>query len=145
MSDKIFEDAFNLLCGEKIGSGVFRDVYKCRLRADLVVKVEINEVWRTFANVKEMNFWSDHQNTSAIVEWLAPCDYMSPDGRILLQRKVTPCEPEELEKLPKMLPAFLTDTKFRNFGWLDGRVVCIDYAGTIPNPSLKMVKANWWQ
>lgn len=80
MSNKTFEDAFNLLCGPKIGNGIHRDVFKCRLRDDLVVKVEIEKDWREFANVDEMRFWSNNQHVSAIAQWLAPCEHMSPDA-----------------------------------------------------------------
>lgn len=94
-----------------------------------------------FANVLEMKFWSDNQYHAPIAKWLAPCDYLSPDGLILLQRK---CEAlRESDKLPDKLPSFLTDVKRDNYGWLDGRIVCFDYALNISSPSARMKKAGW--
>lgn len=137
---KSFEDAFNLLCGEKIGEGIHRTVFECRLRPDLVVKVETSGEWRYFANVQEMKFWSEHQYYDKVARWLAPCDFLSPDGRILLQRR---CDTLRDVDLPEKLPAFLTDVKRSNFGVLDGRIVCVDYAMTIPSPSLRLKAADW--
>ena len=138
---RTFEDAFNLLCGEKIGAGIHRTVFECRIRPDLVVKVENDDEWRYFANVQEMKFWSDFQHAPTWSKWLASCEYMSPDGRILLQRKATPIR--EVDDLPSQLPAFLTDIKRENFGWIDENLVCIDYAMVITNPSLKLKKVEW--
>lgn len=138
---EVYQEAFNLLCRNKIGSGVHRDVFECRLDRTLVVKVETDLPWRYFANVLEDKFWADHQHCKAIAKWLAPTVYMSPDGLILLQKR---CEPLRLtDKLPSRLPSFLTDIKRENFGWLDGRIVCFDYALNIPSPSTKLRKANW--
>lgn len=141
MSDAAtFEDAFNLLCGEKIGRGAHREVFECRIRRDLVVKVE-NQEMRYFANVLEDKFWADHQFYRKVADWLAPCEYLSPDGRILLQRRATPIH--DRSQMPEKMPAFLTDLRIENFGLLDGRVVCIDYALTIPNPSTRLKPAGW--
>lgn len=141
MANPAFRDAFNLLCGEKLGSGIHRDVYECRLRPELVVKVEIACDWRYFANVQEMKFWSDNQHFAKVANWLAPCEYMSPDGRILLQRKVRIAT--EADDLPKQVPGFLSDLKPCNFGWLDNRFVVVDYAMTIDRPNLRLKAANW--
>ena len=40
MNGATYEDAFNLLCGKLLGEGIHRKVFECRLRDDLVVKVE---------------------------------------------------------------------------------------------------------
>lgn len=136
-----YEDAFNLLCGKLIGQGIHRKVFECRLRDDLVVKVENSGDWRYFANVHEMKFWCDHSEYKKVSQWLAPCEYLSPDGRILLQRRARPIADQS--DLPAKLPGFLTDVKADNFGLLDGRVVCVDYAMTIPNPSTALRRASW--
>ena len=120
-----FEDAFNLLCGDLIGRGIHREVFECRIRPDLVVKVE-KDADRRFANVLEMHIWSDFHLYEPVAKWLAPCDYLSYDGRILLQRRVRPLHTND--KLPDKLPAFLSDIKRANFGTLDNRLVCVDYA-----------------
>ena len=141
MNGAIYEDAFNLLCGKLLGEGIHRKVFECRLRDDLVVKVESETDWRYFANVLEMRFWNDHEHYKKVADWLAPCEYLSPDGRILLQRKALPIV--DRSALPKQVPAFLSDLKPENFGMLDGRLVCLDYAMTIPNPSTRLKKVDW--
>lgn len=135
-----FEDAFNLLCGKQLGEGIHRKVFECKLRPELVVKVE-NDDLRYFANVFEQKFWSDHQYCAKVARWLAPCEYLSPDARLLLQRRVDPIR--DADALPDKLPSFLTDVKRDNFGLLDGRIVCFDYAMTIPTPSLRPKKVEW--
>lgn len=137
----IFYDAFNMLCGNKIGGGIHRDVFKCKLRPELVVKVETETNYRFFANVNEMNFWNDNQYYSKVAQWLAPCEFLSPDGRILLQKR---CDPVPMNyKLPKQLPGFLTDIKRENFGVLNGKLVCVDYASIISNPTIKLRNVDW--
>lgn len=141
MNKPTFEDAFNILCGKLLGEGIHRKVFECRIRPDLVVKVEHDTDWRYFANVLEMRFWDDHQYFDKVAQWLAPCEYMSPDGRILLQRRALPIV--DSSALPAQLPEFLSDVKVDNFGMLDGRLVCVDYAMTIPNPSTRLKKVEW--
>lgn len=143
MNRPIFEDAFNLLCGKLLGEGIHRKVYECKLRPELVVKVEYDTDYRYFANVMEMKFWCDNQHYEKVAKWLAPCEYMSPDGLILLQRKVSPITDTPLAILPEKIPSFLCDVKRENFGMLDGNLVCIDYAMTIPNPSMRMKMVYW--
>jgi len=136
-----YEDAFNMLCGKFIGQGIHRKVFECKIRPDLVVKVESDDN-RSFANIFEMQFWDANQHYKEINKWLAPCEYLSPDGMILLQRK---CSPVPFDyKLPAKLPEFLTDCKRDNFGIMDGKLVSVDYASTIINPSAKLKKADWF-
>ena len=138
----VYEDAFNMLCGDLLGEGIHRKVFACKIRDDLVVKVESDTTSRYFANVLEMKFWCDHQHYKKVADWLAPCEFLSPDGRILLQRR---CEAVGKTFLPEKVPAFLTDIKKRNFGYFEGRVVCVDYAMTIPNPSTRMKEIKEWR
>lgn len=140
MELETYQDAFNLLCGDKIGGGAHRTVFACRLLPNMVVKVE-DEHWRYFANMKEMTFWCDHRHYRKVGDWLAPCEFMSPDGRILLQRRIDPL-PLSYE-MPEKMPAFLTDFKRENFGLMDGRLVCMDYGMTISNPSIRLKKVAW--
>lgn len=141
MSERVYEDAFNLLCGELLGSGAHRKVFACKLRPDLVVKVEEADN-RYFANVHEMKFWCDNQYYTKVAQWLAPCEYLSPDGRLLLQKRVAPLGPDE--KLPSKLPAFLTDLKRSNFGRIGKRLVCVDYAMVLGHPSVRERRVNWY-
>lgn len=136
-----FEDCFNLLCGKKLGEGINRQVFDCTIRKDLVVKVETEE-HRGFANVFEYNFWNSYSEMPDVRKWLAPCEFISPDGRILLQKK---CDkvPSNF-KLPKKVPEFLTDLKVDNFGILNGKLVCVDYGLYVMNPVTKLKNADWW-
>lgn len=141
MNSLIHEDAFNMLCGKLLGEGIHRKVFECKLRVDLVVKVEYETDYRTFANVTEMQFWNDHEHYKKVSDWLAPCEFLSPDGRILLQQRARPVS--EIDILPSHVPSFLSDLKLENFGIIAGRLVCLDYARTIPNPSLRTKKVTW--
>ena len=140
MSKACFNDLFNMVCGKQLGRGAHREVFECKIRPDLVVKVESGDT-RYFANVLEMKFWSDHMYCEKVANWLAPCEYLSPDGRILMMRRAEPISRDY--KLPDMMPAFLTDLKRENFGFVDGKFVCIDYAITILNPSIRYRTAFW--
>lgn len=140
MNQETFEDSFNLLCGDKIGQGAHRTVYACKLCPDLVVKVEPDD-YRYFANVLEMKFWNDHEHYPKVARWLAPCTHLSPEGRILLQKRADPL-PKDFQP-PDQMPSFLTDFKRENYGILGGQLVCIDYAMTIPNPSIRLKRVNW--
>jgi hypothetical protein len=140
VNEETFRDAFNLLCGRLIGEGIHRRVFECRVRPDLVVKVEHDEN-RYFANVLEHKFWADNQHCAKVARWLAPCEYLSLDGRISLQHRADPIGANA--ELPDKLPAFLTDIKRSNFGLLGGRIVCVDYAMVLQNPSIRERKADW--
>lgn len=144
MSNPAFEDLFNLVCGKLLGQGVHRKVFECTLNRQLVVKVEIEETYRFFANVHEMTFYN--QAPYAVQRWLAKPDTLSPDGRILLMERAMPAT--DVAEMPAELPAFLSDIKIENFGWLrEGdtrRLVCLDYALVVAaKPSLKMRKVSW--
>lgn len=139
MSDRTFEDAFNLLCGAKIGEGIHRKVFVCNLDPSLVVKVEDDE-HRAFSNIREYHNWDECQYYKPVADWLAPCTRLSPDGRLLLQKRATPMRPEDM---PKEVPKFLTDIKWENFGWLNGRVVCTDYPQLITNIPKGVKAADW--
>lgn len=139
-SDLVLQDTFKLLCGRLLGEGIHRSVYECRIRPDLVVKVESDEL-RFFANVHEHKFWADNRDNDKVARWLAPCEYLSPDGRVSLQKRIEPITSSQ--DLPDALPAFLTDVKRSNFGWLDGRLVCADYAMALQNVSARLRRVSW--
>lgn len=138
---KIHKEAFKLMCGKKLGTGCNRIVYECKLMPEWVIKTErLNP--NDFSNVREHHFWNQYKNNKAIAKWLAPCGEMSPDGVVLLQRRVEPLADDY--KLPKTLPAFLSDLKRSNFGLLDGKLVCVDYADNDLNPSLEKQEVPFW-
>jgi len=142
MTDEVIHlDAFNLLCGKLLGEGIHRKVFECKLRPDLVCKVEYDTNYRDFANVKEAQFYWDNEHYKPVASWLAPVRFLSPDGRILLQDRADAVGSEY--KLPEKVPSFLTDLKRENFGILKGRLVCLDYSMAINSPSARLKKAQW--
>lgn len=139
---RLYRDAFDLLAGDLLGSGEYREVYACRIDPSLVVKVERHESRdRTFGNAHEWRFWEDHRDQHKVARWLAPCAMLSPDGRILLQTRVQPLPGDYT--LPERLPHFLTDVKASNFGLLQGKLVCSDYEFTDMTASFKLRRAKW--
>jgi hypothetical protein len=132
--------AFNLLCGELLGSGIHRKVFACKVDPSLVVKVETDEEFRTFANFTEHKNWTENELYKPVADWLAPVVAISPCGLVSLQKRILPVRPGEL---PAEVPAFLTDLKAENFGLYEGRVVACDYTFLITNISVRKKKANW--
>lgn len=117
-----FEEAFNLLCGDLIASGMSRHVYECALLPGCVVKVEARP-W--FQNIKEHEAWEAvNESSSSLHRWFAPVRWISPYGRVLVMERTTPVTRDDL---PKQIPAFFTDCKVSNWGRLNGRIVCHDY------------------
>lgn len=139
--DPRFRDFWRLMTDEpELGSGQYRIVYGLRHLPDLVVKVEKEE--GCFHNIREWDTWQTVQYQKTRAQWLAPCVAISPCGLFLLQKRTTPVT---LKELPEKVPAFLTDRKVGNFGRIDRRIVCHDYAFTIVDLSVRMVKAKWWR
>jgi hypothetical protein len=137
----IHADAFDLLCHKLLGEGIHRKVFSCRLNDDWVCKVEEATTWRSFANVMEARFWQDNQHYEAVAKWLAPIHFCSPDFHIIIQSRVEPIR--KSDELPDTLPQFLTDIKRENFGWLNGKLVCVDYSMWIDKPPTRLVKREW--
>ena len=126
ISNEVFEDAFNLLCGERIGVGVSREVFVCTLIPGWVVKVETDQ--SVHQNILEWEVWKDVMDTSAS-RWFAECKWISPNGMILIQERTRP--PGDAELLPRV-PIWFTDIKRANWGMAktNGRkeyLVCHDY------------------
>lgn len=126
--------------GDMIGSGVARDVYACLSDDSVVVKVEARS--RSFQNIKEYEVWEEVRDTK-FAKLFAPCVSISPDGSVLIQKRA---EPARRSDLPKKVPKFWGDLKKENFGFIKGKLVCVDY-GYFPIGlalSGKTRKANWW-
>jgi len=138
-TSKHFEEAFNLLAGELIGEGIHRKVFECLIDKSLVVKVETGH--NHFANVSEWRTWDECRYWKNGAKWFAPCVSISPFGTVMLQKRVDPIRRND--ELPNKLPAFLTDVKPENFGWLNGQLVCHDYSSTITTMSLTMKNVEW--
>ncbi len=137
MSAFLNEEAFNLLCGPQLGEGIHRQVFLCRIDPTLVVKVETDDNYWQGANAAEWKNWDENSYAPSFSKWLAPCMWISPNSRIMLQKRTTQI-PSHL--IPKQLPAWLMDVKWENFGYYDGRIVAHDYPQLRAKLGRRMVK-----
>lgn len=132
-------DGFNTLCAEQIGSGLYRNVFAMRFNPALVVKIE-NEPSRRWCNVLEWTLWQDWQDYDAVARWLAPCRHLSDGGHVLIMDRTRAALATEL---PRTLPAFLTDVKPANYGFIGNRFVCHDYAFTVTEMRQSRRRVSW--
>lgn len=145
IQNSIAQDTFHMLCGDKLGGGITREVYRCKFNPDWVLKFECKS--SRFQNVFEWHTWKESQDEESIRKWLAPCHHISDNGNVLIQSYAAPV-PADF-KLPKQMPSFLTDFKLDNYGLIDGKLVCRDYGLTINlynglMGARKPRKAKWW-
>lgn len=103
--------------GECIGQGSSRWVFEFNNK--LVLKIEKGD-WH--ANVVEWDTWITVKG-SKWEKWFAPIEWISPNGRLMFQRKCN-----KVYEQPKKLPNFLYDVKLSNLGELNGQIVAIDYS-----------------
>lgn len=120
-SSVIHRDLFWTMCDTQIGLGMSRSVWSSEVLPDSVIKVEDSACnfqnvleWETWQRVK----WTDH------AKWFAPCEWISPNGSVLIMKKTTPAP---ADKYPPKLPVFLSDTKRSNYGMIGKQFVCHDY------------------
>ena len=144
-STPVITDLITSLCGEHLGTGVFREVYDYNLDDKYVIKIEPEN---TNCNIIEYMIWNEVKglinNSEWVKKWFAPVKWISPNGRILVMRKTIDCG-EKKKPLPEKIPAFFWDVKLDNFGWIGNDFVCHDYGqfyNMIHYPK-KMVKAKW--
>jgi len=138
-----YEDLKGLLLGEQLGIGVHRKVGVYLPDNTLVIKCAIDT---PNINILEWEMWQMVRDTKE-AKWFAPCTDISPCGMFLLQKRVEQL-PEKL--YPKLVPSFFNDTKYKNFGFLKGDFVCVDYASFLycsmsHKWNGRMVKAHWWK
>lgn len=115
------DELFKTICNKQIGSGMSRKVYDSKVMPDHVIKIE--EEGRHFQNNLEWTVWQRIEwGDTQISKWFAPCDWISPCGTILIQKKTTPAI-----KYPKQVPVFLCDFKKSNYGMYNNKFVCHDY------------------
>lgn len=124
------------LCGERIGSGLYRGVYELKIDPDYVVKVECNPAQSDFVNAMEWRNYIQYQMTP-MGELMCPCLCINETGQILIMKR---CEPATRRELPKKIPAAFTDLKVDNFGKIDGRVYIMDYAFLVADQTMKTAK-----
>jgi hypothetical protein len=152
MSDAtIHREAFNLLCDDRIGSGMSREVWSSRLMPDCVIKVEDGA--GRFQNIVEWETWQRVKDTPAS-RWFAQCRWISPTGQILIMERT---RQPALSEYPEKMPAFLCDFKRTNYGIStvkDAKTgqpshmfVCHDYGTNLlfeHGMTKRLVKAEWW-
>lgn len=149
MTERCYESAFNLLCGEVIGRGMSRVVYDSPLLPNSVIKVENNA--HRFQNVIEWETWQRLRDTPAS-RWFAACEWISPDGIVLVMQRTRPPAPSEF---PDRVPLYLTDMKRTNYGMVGERtggegkqcLVCHDYGTHLlfeHGMTKRLKKADWW-
>jgi hypothetical protein len=129
-------DLFRMLLGNYISCGQYREVYEYGLDNSKVIKV-CNSVIP--ANIIEWTVWESVKDIPSFSKWFAPCYFISPEGRFLIQEKVEPIP--EGYKFPKRIPAFFTDTQgTKNVGILNGRMVFVDYQDIIRGVDASMLQ-----
>jgi len=115
-----------LICGRKLGSGVYRETFELLQDKRFVVKIERDTKNAYFTNVCEFRNYITHKDWRQLGPWLAPCIAINENGSILIQRRAT-IKGKKRSDFPKKVPAMLTDLKVTNFGWIGKRFVCFDY------------------
>lgn len=142
MSENLDNELFNFALGNKLGYGAYRDVFEFKFNSKYVIKVAIEDAGRQ-ANLLEEKVWQEIDMTP-VAKWFAPVISVSGAGKYLIQEKI---EPLPKSQYPEKIPAFFTDTKYSNFGWLKGKgFVCCDFGtfNIFRGISTRMKKVNWW-
>lgn len=137
LSKSALHEFMDLACGDRIGYGMSRTVYRYTFDDTKVIKIENST--NHFQNVIEWEFWRTNQYYDKLAKWLAPCHYISHSGTFLIMDYAKDIE---IEDIPDKLPSFMTDLKIGNFGMIDGKVVLRDYGTTLSNPSMRLKKAE---
>lgn len=121
---EIQEEFNGFMTGTHIGSGKHRAVY-AMAHAPLthVIKIERPSDFHEFCNVNEWNVWQLLKGTPA-GKWLAPCTAISRQGSIMIMRRT---DPIPTNRLPRLVPDFLSDTHAKNWGLFENKPVMHDY------------------
>lgn len=135
-------ELFDFMLGEKLGYGAYRDVFVLSHDPNYVIKVAIEDRGRA-VNLIESRIWQEIDLTP-VSKWFAPVRDVSLAGKYLIQKRI---ESLPKEQYPEKIPAFFTDTKYSNFGWLNGQFVCCDFGSfnMFRGVSTRLKKANWWE
>ena len=142
LSGKDVNSIIKDICGKKVSSGTYRDVYEVKGSKRYVIKVERNMSEGQFANVTEWRNYIDNKDWYLLKRYLVPCCAINETGQVLIQRRVSQ-KGMTLKDMPKKIPNLFTDTKIENWGLIDGEFVCCDYS-FLRNVEFKMVKPKWW-
>lgn len=128
--------------GKYLGSGVSRHVFEYALDTSYVIKIDVSNY---NANAMEHAIWETVEYVPKLAQWFAPVKRMSTNARIMMQKKAD--VNKDLALYPKSVPAFFTDIKDSNYGFIKGKFVCVDYASTLLLDlvdNYKMKKVNWF-
>lgn len=139
---EITSEIFDFVTREKVGEGAYRNVYNFFPDETLVLKVAKTGSGQR-QNILENVIW-DEVKERDIAKWFAPVVGISKGGKYLLQKKV---EFGLKKDYPQMIPHFFLDLKYKNYGWLGNKFVCVDYAGTVITNGFtnRLEKAEWWE
>lgn len=112
----VFGDRVKMRVGDIIGQGRTRTVYALLDKPEWCLKVGNEEALH-----------SEFRNQGVIEKaglgrWIAPCEWR--DGHFMMRRT----SPASRDNYPASLPAIFVDLKYENWGMLDGRLICHDYA-----------------
>lgn len=125
--------------GELIGFGKQRWVYAQLNSLSVVVKLLRPEWERVNSNAAEWRNWQRIRQTE-YAPYFAPC--LAIGGRWLTMVR---CDPL-LSGMSCRIPAICSDDPTRkNFGTLDGRLVCLDYANMLPEQITDTAKMIKWR
>jgi hypothetical protein len=123
-TEDLKDAALSLFIGECIGTGAYRHVYEIKGQDHAVLKIEHDQ---RFNNVMEWTVWESVRGTDN-AKWFAPCLEISDSGRALIQARTEVFDEDGFREAVTSVPAFFDDIHFGNWGMLDGRPVCHDYA-----------------
>ena len=135
----------NLILGEKLGSGVYRDVYIFKPDTTKVIKVAKDNPSARAENLLAYKIYRKCICETPFEKWFAKIYDISDDGKYLVQERT---EKFRKDKYPEKIPHFFTDTKYDNFGYVKGKgLVCIDYGciSLYRAFTSRMSKAKWWE
>lgn len=127
--------------GTLMGEGCSRYVFQHPEKKDRVIKIDVGQM---LSNATEFNVWNDIKDIPEVAKWFAPVYECTPDGRVLIMAKAD--MNRDLAEYPKMIPSFLGDVKWNNFGFIKNQFVCVDYGINklyVTGAKVKLVKANW--
>lgn len=128
-----------------IGKGIAREVYRCTIRPEIVLKFEFPA--SSFQNAMEWAIWKEISEAPEYRKWFAPCRHIGAAGSVLAMDYAEPFRGLDDPRLPKQVPAHFADLKIQNWGLIKGRPVCIDYGMNLiltTGLTKRLKKAEWW-
>ncbi len=135
LSKYSLSEFIEMMCGDLLGKGMSRTVYRHAHDETKVIKIE--NVTNTFQNVVEWEIWRTNQYYDKVAKWLTPCRYISHSGTFLIMDYVKDVDKSQI---PDKLPSFMVDLKLDNMGIINDQVVLRDYGSTLLNLSTRLVK-----